>query len=268
MTYANAPEDKLKDTIYRINRDAARFFAENLFSNDGKEALDYLTERGLSRDTIEALQLGVAPDDEWSLFAFLSHKGYDVSDMIESFLIREDEKIGYCDTFAGRIIFPVFDRDGNVIAFIGRDYSDEKNGRKKIKPVYINCPDTPVYIKGENLYGMEHAWNNSKQLLIVEGPMDVAALYNNKVTNAVAVLGATLTDKQAALISRCAEEAVVIFDSDGAGQKGAERAAEKIKQCGADVFIATLPECKDPDEYIRKNGIAKFMDEVNNQTIK
>ncbi len=245
---------KLKTKIYAINRETARFFHSYLFTEGGKWALDYLTGRGLTISTIKHFGLGCAPDSWDALQNHLSAKGFTVSEMYQAGVVGKSQRGTYYDLFRKRTIFPVIDVRGNVIAFSGRAPSGEENGRK-----YVNSPDTPVYKKSHNLFGLNFAKNFCQQrAILVEGNMDVITLHQAGFENAVAALGTSFTAEQANLLCRYTSEILLTLDADAAGRKAADRAMQILKGYGVPVRVINVPEGKDPDEFVRKSGPTKF----------
>ena len=246
---------KLKNTIYEINRETARFYHTYLMSPDGKWALDYLTGRGLSIDTIKHFGLGAAPDSWDSLIKHLKGLGYSIADMIQANVVGKSQRGTYYDRFRKRVMYPIINIRGKVIGFSGRAMP----GEDKMGGKYVNTSDTPVYKKSENLFGMNFAKNHcDEQIILVEGNMDVITLHQAGFENAVAALGTSFTDDQAKLLSRFTKEIVLIMDSDAAGQKAARRAGEILQNTGLEIRVVVLPDGKDPDEYIKKQGAARF----------
>lgn len=246
---------KLKNTIYEINRETARFYHTYLMSPDGKWALDYLTGRGLSIDTIKHFGLGAAPDSWDSLIKHLKGLGYSIADMIQANVVGKSQRGTYYDRFRKRVMYPIINIRGKVIGFSGRAMP----GEDKMGGKYVNTSDTPVYKKSENLFGMNFAKNHcDEQIILVEGNMDVITLHQAGFENAVAALGTSFTDDQAKLLSRYTKKIVLIMDSDAAGQKAARRAGEILQNTGLEIRVVVLPDGKDPDEYIKKQGAARF----------
>ncbi len=246
---------KLKTTIYEINREAARFYHTYLMSPEGKWALDYLTGRGLSISTIKHFGLGAAPDSWDGLINYLKNKGFSVPDMLQANVIGKSQRGSYYDRFRKRVMFPIINIRGKVIGFSGRAMpGEDKTGGK-----YVNTSDTPVYKKSENLFGMNYAKNHcDESIILVEGNMDVISLHQAGFQNVVAALGTSFTPEQAKLMSRYTKEVILIMDSDAAGQKAARRASDILQSTGLDIRVVLLPDGKDPDEYIKKNGAARF----------
>lgn len=246
---------KLKQTILEINRESARFYHECLMSKEGKWALDYLMGRGLSVSTIRRFGLGCAPDKWDALLKHLTAKGYSIGDMLQANVISKSQRGTYFDRFRNRVMFPIINLRGGVIAFSGRARpDDEKAGGK-----YVNTQDTPVYKKGENLYGFNLAKNDcADRVILVEGNMDVISLHQAGFTNTVAALGTAFTVEQGKLLSRYTKELVICLDADSAGQKAVQRALETLKNSGLPTRVVVIPDGKDPDDYIKKNSPEKF----------
>lgn len=256
------PEDRVDDSMSRlrmrileINREAGKFFYKTLISPEGKPGLDYLRGRGLDPGTIKHFGLGYAPESGFGLTSHLRKLGYTRDELTQSDMVRTSKKDNLYDRYRGRVMFPIFDLRGNVVAFGGRILTDEK-------PKYINTSDTPVYHKSSGLFAMNLAKNSgSRQLILAEGYMDVIALHRAGFTNAIASLGTSLTEEQARIMKRYADEAVICYDSDSAGQKATARAIPILKAAGLRVKVITVPGGKDPDEFMRnfgKDGPARF----------
>lgn len=240
---------KLKGRMLEINREAARFYHGCLVGEGGREGLSYLRSRGLTDHTIRHFGLGYAPPSRFALTDHLTKLGYSKEEQVQAnvaFVSRNDSRL--VDRFAGRVMFPIIDLRGNVIAFGGRILTDEK-------PKYLNTADTLVFKKSSNLFAMNFAKNcKDDRLLLVEGYMDVIALHQAGFSNAVATLGTALTQEQAQLMSRYVSEVVVSYDADEAGQRAAQRAIHFLRNCGVNVKVLVVPDGKDPDEYIRSHG--------------
>ncbi len=257
--YDNSMQN-LKNTVYDINRETAKFFHAYLMSEDGKWALDYLLNRGLSIKTIKHFGLGAAPDSWDMLINHLKSKGYTLSQMYTANVVGKSDRGGYYDRFRKRVMFPIINIRGNVVAFSGRAMPEnEKKGGK-----YVNTADTPVFKKSENLFGINFAKNHcSEQLILVEGNLDVISLHQAGFCNVVAPLGTAFTSEQANLISRYTKEIVLMLDADAAGQKAIKRASSILENSGLSVKVVVIPDGKDPDEYIRKNGADRFRGLLN-----
>ena len=246
---------KKKLLIYEINRETAKFYYKCLIGKSGIKAREYLSLRGVNNNMIKRFGLGYSPNDRYSLIDYLKKRGYNVKDIMLSNLAFTSRSKKEIDRFSGRLMFPIIDVRGNVIAFGARSLSGEK-------PKYINTSDTLVFKKSSNLFALNFAVKSGKQnLILTEGYMDVVALHQAGFKNAVATLGTALTPFQAKLISRNVEEVILSYDADEAGQKASERAIKILKDNGLRVKIISMPNCKDPDEYLRsqgKNGAFKF----------
>lgn len=240
---------KLRMRIYEANREAARFFHSTLISPRGQSGLNYLRGRALSDRTIRHFGLGFADDDWNSLCNHLKNKGFSEYEIYSANLaFKRKSGNGIYDRFVNRVMFPIIDLRGNVIAFGGRIMTDEK-------PKYLNTSDTPVFKKSENLFSLNNAKSSgTRALILCEGYMDVIALNQAGFTNAVATLGTALTNEQAVLMKRYADEVIICYDADGAGQKATARAIEILRNAGLPIKILTVPSGKDPDEFIRSKG--------------
>ena len=240
---------KLRMRIYEANREAARFFHATLLSQRGQSGLNYLRGRALSDRTIRHFGLGFADDDWNSLCNHLKSKGFSEYEIYSANLaFKRKNGNGIYDRFVNRVMFPIIDLRGNVIAFGGRIMTDEK-------PKYLNTSDTPVFKKSENLFSLNNAKSSgTRTLILCEGYMDVIALNQAGFTNAVATLGTALTNEQAVLMKRYADEVIICYDADGAGQKATARAIEILRNAGLPIKILTVPSGKDPDEFIRSKG--------------
>ena len=253
--YQDNSMQKTKQVVLEINRESAKFFHNCLMSPEGKWALDYLLGRGLTLSTIRHFGLGCAPDSWDKLLKHLSAKGYSIGDMMQANVISKSQRGTYFDRFRNRVMFPIINLRGNVIAFSGRARpGDDKAGGK-----YVNTTDTPVYKKSENLYAFNFAKNNcADRVILVEGNMDVISLHQAGFTNTVAAMGTAFTLEQAKLLSRYTKEIVVTLDADAAGQNAVKSALQILKEAGMPVRVVILPDGKDPDEYIKRNSPEKF----------
>lgn len=261
------PEDGYDDTLAKkrtavlaANRAAAKFFHSQLFTDRGRHALNYFLDRGLTMETIRHFGLGFAPDDWRALKNHLNEQGFDDILLESANLLRRSDKNGkvsYYDNFRNRVMFPIIDPRGNVIAFGGRVLDDSK-------PKYINTSDTLVYKKSNGVFALNFAKNgNDGKLIIAEGYMDVIALHQAGFTNAVACLGTALTKEQANLLSRYANEIILSYDADEAGQKATARALGIFGTTGMEIKVLRLTGGKDPDEIIKKYGAQRFRDIIN-----
>ncbi|SJZ32933.1 DNA primase [Garciella nitratireducens] len=244
---------------YNIHIDAARYFYRNL--KNSEVALRYLKERKITFETIVKFGLGYATNHWDGLYKYLLSKNYSKEDIAQSGLIifKQNQSEKYYDRFRGRLIFPVFDLSNRVIAFGGRILDNQ------MQPKYLNSPETLIFSKGYHLYGLNHAKNNMKnrQIIIVEGYMDVISLYQYGIQNVVASLGTALTKEQARLLSRYAEEVLIAYDGDEAGQKATLRALDILFSAGCKAKVIRIPNQMDPDEYIRKYKQEGFIYLIN-----
>lgn len=237
-----------KQEIMKVNLLAARFFYEVLNSPEGETARGYFAKRGLSRHTVNKFGLGYSPEAWDGLLKHLLSKGLSELLILKSGLALTNKNGGFYDRFRGRVMFPIFDVRGNVIAFGGRVMDGSQ-------PKYMNSPETMVYNKRNHLYALNFAKNSSeKRLIVVEGYMDVISLHQSGIINTVASLGTALTDSQGKLLKKYAEEVVISYDADSAGQAATDRGLELLDDMGCKVKVLTVPDGKDPDEYVRKNG--------------
>ncbi|AAK79270.1 DNA primase [Clostridium acetobutylicum] len=244
------------DKLYSMNVEAARYFFRNLDSNS--KAKKYFLDRGINQKTMRRFGLGYAKDDWRQLLSFMKSKGYTELELIEAGLIVQKNKAVY-DRFRNRVIFPVFDYKGKVIGFGGRVLDDSK-------PKYLNSPETKIFKKGTNLYGLNFAVKNNigDTIIIVEGYMDCISLHQYGINNVVASLGTALTKDQAKLLKRYASKVVISYDADTAGQAATLRGFDILREAGFDIKIIKIPDGKDPDEFVRKNGKEAFMRLVEN----
>jgi len=253
------PEDNFDDSlskkrrkILEINRETAKFYYSYMMSDKGKQGLDYYLNRGLSMNIIKRFGLGYAPDEWDALIKHLKAKGYRISDMVDAGVIKVGKRNNYYDNFRNRVMTPIIDVRGNVIAFGGRVLDDSK-------PKYINTSDTLVYKKTNELFALNLAKENcADSLILCEGYMDVIAMHQAGFTNAVAGCGTALTNEQVRLISRYTNEVILAYDADEAGQKALNKAINLFKQTDVKVKIPALTGGKDPDEIIKKYGRDKF----------
>lgn len=251
-------KNNLKEKIYELNVEAARFYHQNLVSPAGKYAEEYLVKRGLNQNTIKKFGLGYSLDQWDSLNKYLLSKGFSQDLIIKAGLAKKSKGNSIFDVFRDRIIFPIIDVKGKVIGFGGRTTKDAM-------PKYLNSAETLVFNKSRNLYCLNIAKNsNDRKIIIVEGYMDAISLYQFGINNAVASLGTALTENQAKLMSKYCDEVIIAYDSDTAGQAATIRGMEILNDAGLNVKILQMPEGKDPDEYIRKFGVEKFKGLINN----
>jgi len=254
----NDAVSKLRVRVLEANREAARFYHAMLTDPKGTVGLQYYRGRGYTDSTIRHFGLGYAPDSGWALRDALRAKGFTDEELIAAWLCKRSERVHLYDVFRGRIMVPIIDIRGNVIAFGGRVLDDSK-------PKYINTSDTLAYKKSDNLFALNFAKSSlgkmpdgGTQLILCEGYMDVIALHQAGFTNAVAALGTSFTAEHARLIARYAAEVVLTFDADAAGQKGTGRAIDLLRETGVRIKVVRVPDGKDPDEFIKNNGAERF----------
>ncbi len=239
---------KLRARILEINRETAKFYHSVLKSPSGKVGLDYFLQRRLKPSTITHFGLGFAPDTRFALVNHLKGKGYTDEELVQANVAVKTRSGKPMDRFFHRVMFPIIDLRGNVIAFGGRTMTDQK-------PKYLNTSDTLAFKKSYGLFAMNFAKNSGKeQLILAEGYMDVIALHQAGFDNAIAGLGTALTTEQAHLIARYTKEVVIAYDADEAGQKATARAIQLLRSVGLLVKVLSITGGKDPDEYLRSYG--------------
>ncbi len=246
-------EGPSRTRILQMNREAAKYFRKMLFDdNAGAAGRDYfVNKRGLSSLVIKRFGLGYSPMSWNGLRNYLSSLGFTYEEMKTGFLCGQNER-GYFDYFRGRVMFPIIDLSGNIIAFGGRVLDNSK-------PKYINTSDTPAFKKSKNLFALNYAKDSGEDTIIIcEGYMDVIALHSAGFTNSVATLGTAITAEHARILKRYASKAVLSYDSDAAGSKATERAIGFLSDVGIDAKILVMDGAKDPDEYIKKFGREAF----------
>ena len=241
----------LKDKVYKINEFAAEYYHQNLYKPQAKIAQEYVKKRQLSNETLKSFKIGFSGKFD-ELFKELRKQGFEEKEILESGLVNKNDRGQYIDRYRNRLMFPICDVRGRVIAFGGRVLDDSK-------PKYINSPENIVYSKGRHLFGLNVAKKgDTKRLLIVEGYMDVISLHQRGITNVVAPLGTALTEQQGWLLRKNAEQIILSFDSDEAGLQAKLRALEILQNMGCDLRVLQMDGAKDPDEYILKYGNARF----------
>lgn len=258
MEYSKEAKEKadLKLTILEINKLAAKYFYAQLKSEGGRIAYDYLKNRGLSEETIVAFGLGYANKYSDDLYRYLKTKGYSDELLMKAGIVTADERKGAYDKFWNRVMFPIMDVNNRVIGFGGRVMGDAK-------PKYLNSPETVVFDKSRNLYGLNRARTSRKSyFLICEGYMDVIALHQAGFTNAVASLGTALTTGHASLLKRYVNEVYLTYDSDEAGTKAALRAIPILRDAGITAKVIRMNPYKDPDEFIKNLGAEAFEERI------
>ncbi len=245
---------KLRMRILEINRETARFYFSVLEGPEGRPGLEYLRRRALSQKTIRHFGLGFSPPGRFALVNHLKKKGYTEEEAIRANVAFRGRSGGAVDRFAGRVMFPIIDLRGNVVAFGGRVLTDEK-------PKYLNTSDTLAFHKSSTLFALNFAKDSGERLILAEGYMDVISLHQAGFPSAVATLGTALTGEQAHLMARYAKEVVLCYDADEAGQRATSRAIPMLREAGLLVKVLNIPNGKDPDEYIRsygEQGAARF----------
>ena len=256
------PEDEQYQSRYRqqerlwaLHKEAARFFHSQLYAPVGKTALEYAFGRGMSKSILTTFGVGYAPDTWDSLVKAMRAKGYTDQELKDSGLVTVSQKNGNLfDRFRDRLMFPIIDVRGNVIGFGGRIIKNDPNAAK-----YLNSPETLIFNKRKNLFGLNLAKKSKAgSLILVEGNIDVVALHQYGFDNAIASLGTSLTEEQAALMTRYAEQIILIYDGDKAGQNATQRAIPILEKAGLQVKVLQLKDAKDPDEFLKKFGADRF----------
>ena len=256
------PEDEQYQSRYRqqerlwaLHKEAARFFHSQLYAPQGRGALEYALGRGMSKYILTTFGVGYAPDTWDSLVRAMKAKGYTEEELKESGLVTVSQKNGNIfDRFRDRLMFPIIDVRGNVIAFGGRTIKKDADVAK-----YLNSPETMIFNKRKNLFGLNLARKTKESaLILVEGNIDVVTLHQYGFDNAVASLGTSLTEEQAALMTRYTDQIILIYDGDKAGQNATQRAIPILEKAGLQVKVLQIKDAKDPDEYLKKFGPDKF----------
>ena len=243
---------RLRKRILELNRDAARYFHRSLMSEAGRPGRAYLIGRGLTKDTIIHFGIGYAAEGWDGLANAMRQQGYTKEELLAAHLVNEGARGGIYDTFRNRAIFPIIDLRGNVIAFGGRNLGEKG-------PKYLNSSDTPVFKKSRNLFALNFAKSSPrKELILCEGYMDVVSMHQAGFTNAVATLGTALTEEQCRLIAQYTGEVLLSYDSDGPGQAATQRATGLLEAAGVKIKVLSIPDAKDPDEFIKKFGAERF----------
>ena len=253
----DSAKEALKAKVYKVNEFTAKYYHENLYRPESKIAQEYIKKRKLSNETLKAFQIGFSGKFD-ELYKELKKQGFEDREILESGLVNKNERGQYIDRYRNRLMFPICDVRGRVIAFGGRVLDDSK-------PKYINSPENIVYSKGRHLYGLNVAkkYDIKKRLLIVEGYMDVVSLHQREIHNVVASLGTALTQQQGYLLRNNTEQIILSYDSDEAGQTAKVRAMEILQNMGCDIRVLQMEGAKDPDEYVIKYGNARFQNLVD-----
>ena len=256
---ADAAKDELKAKVYKVNEFAAEFYHQNLYKPVAKIGQEYVKKRKMNRETLEAYRIGFSGKFD-ELYKALKAQGFGEKEILESGLVNKNANGTYIDRYRERLMFPICDARGKVIAFGGRILDDSKiKDHKFPQPKYINSPENVVYSKGRHLFGLNVAKKESaKKLLIVEGYMDVISLHQRGITNVVGALGTALTEQQGWLLRKSTEQVILGFDADGAGQTAIERSMKILQKMGCDMRVLQIEGAKDPDEYIVKFGEGRF----------
>ncbi len=245
----------LRDAVLEVNKLAANYYFARLKSDRGKIGYDYLRGRELTPETIVRFGLGYSDKNSGELYRFMKSKGYDDSVLKETGLFTYDEKRGTYDKFWNRVMFPIMDRNNRVIAFGGRVMGDAK-------PKYLNSPETIVFDKSRNLYGLNFVHGKQEAMIICEGYMDVIALHQAGFSNAVASLGTAFTSQHASLLKRYTDQVYLCYDSDGAGVKAAMRAIPMLREADIRVKVIDMRPYKDPDEFMKGLSAEEFAERI------
>ncbi|MGB0175034.1 MAG: DNA primase, partial [Acholeplasmataceae bacterium] len=259
----NLPNQKPKDKhehVYQMFNEAQKFFSFTLNHTElGKQAMDYLLKRGLTKETIEHFDIGCAPAFGDTLYQLLRDKSLDVNQMLEYSLVRQKEDGTYYDMFTSRITFPIKDMNGNIVGFSGRTLSKDNQVK------YMNSPESPVFKKGQLLY---HAFDAQKyirknnRVILHEGFFDVISSYQAGYKEAVATMGTSLTKEQAQMLSQLSHSVIIGYDGDNAGFEATNKAIKRLEPFKLKVDILHLPEQLDPDEYIKKYGVKSYQERM------
>lgn len=254
---ADTAKEELKSKVYKVNEFTAEFYHQNLYKPTAKIAQEYVKQRKMNRETLEAYRIGYSGKFD-ELYKALKAQGFGEQEILESGLVNKNDNGTYIDRYRNRLMFPICDARGKVIAFGGRVLDDSK-------PKYINSPENIVYSKGRHLFGLNVAKKHStKRIIIVEGYMDVISLHQRGITNVVGALGTALTEQQGWLLRKTTEQVVLGFDADGAGQTAVARSMDILQKMGCDMRVLQIEGAKDPDEFIVKFGEGRFNLAVDN----
>ena len=254
---ADTEKEELKAKVYKVNQFTADYYHQNLYKPTAKMAQEYVKKRKLNQETLEIYKIGFSGKFD-ELYKALKQQGFGEKEILESGLVKKNEQGRYYDFYQSRLMIPICDARGKVIAFGGRVLDDSK-------PKYINSPETVVYSKGRHLFGLNVAKKYAtKKLLIVEGYMDVISLHQRGITNVVGALGTALTEQQGWLLRKSTEQIILGFDADGAGQTAVAKSIEILQKMKCDMRVLQIEGAKDPDEYIVKFGEGRFKLAVDN----
>lgn len=255
---ADSKTTLLKSKVYEINKITAEFYHENLYKSDAKLAQEYVKKRKLDNATLKKFLIGYSHSNPNDLYQLLKEKGYTEEQIIASGLVNKTPDGRFVDRFRGRLMFPIQDIRDRVIAFGGRVLDESK-------PKYINSSENIVYSKGRHLYGLNVAKRSDlKKIIIVEGYMDAISLHQRGINSAVASLGTAMTEAQGRLLRRSANQVIIGYDADGAGQAATMRGLDILQNLGCDIRILQIEGAKDPDEFIVKYGPERFLKQVEN----
>ena len=250
-------KEELKSKVYKVNNFTADYYHKRLYKPESKAGQEYVKQRKLTNETLESYNLGFSGNYD-ELYKVLRKEGFNDEEILESGLVKKNEHGQYVDFYRDRFMIPILDVRNRVIAFGGRVLGDAKRFK------YLNSPENIVYSKGKHLFGLNVAKRyDHKKLLIVEGYMDAISLHQRGITNVVAALGTALTINQGWLLRRNAEQVILGFDADGAGQNAIMRAMEVMQNMGCDMRVLQMTGAKDPDEFIIKYGSARFQKLMN-----
>lgn len=253
----DSKREELKSKVYKVNNFTADYYHKRLYKPESKAGQEYVKQRKLTNETLESYNLGFSGNYD-ELYKVLRKEGFNDEEILESGLVKKNEHGQYVDFYRDRFMIPILDVRNRVIAFGGRVLGDAKRFK------YLNSPENIVYSKGKHLFGLNVAKRyDHKKLLIVEGYMDAISLHQRGITNVVAALGTALTTNQGWLLRRNAEQVILGFDADGAGQNAIMRAMEVMQNMGCDMRVLQMTGAKDPDEFIIKYGSARFQKLIN-----
>jgi len=253
----NTQESRRRARMLELNKAAARFYYSELRAEDGQPGRNYLSQRQISSQTATKFGLGYAHNSWDRLRNAMKQQGFSDAEMFDAGLVKRGKNGGFYDAFRDRLVFPVVDVRGNVIGFSGRILGDGE-------PKYLNSPETLVFNKSRNLFGLNLAKKSKAgYIILVEGNVDVVSLHQAGFDSAVASLGTSLTAEQARLLSRFTKEIIIAYDNDGAGQKASQRAISLLEKLDLRVRVLQMTEAKDPDEYIKKKGPDAFQNLID-----
>ena len=253
----DSKREELKSKVYKVNNFTADYYHKRLYEPKSKAGQEYVKQRKLTSETLESYNLGFSGNYD-ELYRVLKKEGFNDEEIFESGLVKKNEQGQYVDFYRDRFMIPILDVRNRVIAFGGRVLGDAKRFK------YLNSPENIVYSKGKHLFGLNVAKRyEHKKLLIVEGYMDAISLHQRGITNVVAALGTALTTNQGWLLRKNAEQVILGFDADGAGQNAIMRAMEVMQNMGCDMRVLQMTGAKDPDEFIIKYGSARFQKLMN-----